>query len=257
MSMVTSCPACATTFRVRQEQLTARHGKVRCGKCDEIFDAYKTLASYPDEPLPESPAPAVAEAQGARSDEPVPVQAMLDIDDTGGATLASIGATRAAQNPRTATALRIAVALLAVALLLQLLYALRAPLATAMPSLRPLLEGMCAIAGCAVPLPRKTDALAIESSDLQVDPQRPGVIVLTAALRNRGATAVQMPALELTLTNAQDQPIARRILLPNDYLERAAEAANGLRASAEINVRIELAIGELKAAGYRLYLFYL
>jgi len=64
-----------------------------------------------------------------------------------------------------------------------------------------------------------------------------------------------MPALELTLTNAQDQPIARRIFLPKDYLERAPEA--GMRAAGEVNVRIELATGELKAAGYRLFLFYL
>ena len=257
MSMVTSCPACATTFRVQQDQLTARQGKVRCGKCDEVFDAYKTLASYPDEPLPEAPAPPPVEARRATGKEPVPVQATLDIDAPHGAALASIGAHRAAQNPRAAARLRIAVAVLSIMLLLQLVYALRVPLATAAPPVRPLLEGMCAVAGCSVPLPRRTDALAIESSDLQADAKRPGVIVLTAALRNRGATAVQMPALELTLTNAQDQPIARRILLPKDYLEPAARAADGLRGSAEINVRIELAIGDLKAAGYRLYLFYL
>ena len=256
MSMVTSCPACATTFRVQQEQLTARQGKVRCGKCDEVFDAYKTLASYPDEPLPESPAPAVAAAQSARGADPAPAQATLDIDDAEGPAVASIVDKRAARHPAASAGLRAAVALLSIMLLLQIVYALRVPLASAIPGMRPLLEDLCALVGCSVPLPKRTDALAIESSDLQIDPKRSGVIVLTAALRNRGATPVEMPALELTLTNAQDQPIARRILLPGDYLERAAEAADGLRGSAEINVRIELAIGELKAAGYRLYLFY-
>lgn len=258
MSMVTSCPACATTFRVLQEQLAARQGKVRCGKCDEVFDAYKTLASYPDEPLPEPPtATPAAEANDARNAEPVPVQATLDIDPAMDATIASIGRKRAVRNPRVDRYLRAAVALLSIVLLTQLVYAFRTSLAIAMPSLRPTLERACALAGCTVPLPKRTDALAIESSDLQLDPKRPGVIVLTAALRNRGSMLVALPALELTLTNAQDQPIARRILLPKDYLERAAEASAGMRASSEVNVRIELATSELKPAGYRLFLFYL
>ena len=258
MSMVTSCPACATTFRVQQEQLTARQGKVRCGKCDEVFDAYKTLASYPDEPLPDPQAAApAAELNSARDVEPAPVQATLDIDPATEATIATFGRNSAARNPRADRYLRAAIVVLSIVMLLQLGYALRMPLATGMPSLRPALERLCDIVGCSVPLPKRTDALAIESSDLQVDPERPGVIVLTAALRNRGPTTVQLPALELTLTNAQDQPIARRIIQPKDYLERAAEAGAGMRASSEINVRIELATTELKAAGYRLFLFYL
>ena len=255
MSMVTSCPACATTFRLQQEQLTARQGKVRCGKCDEVFDAYKTLASYPDEPLPEPP-PAV-ESGEPRIREPAPVQAMLDIDPALGPALATVAGSATTRNPRTDRRLRVAAVLLSIALLLQIAYVLRVPLATGAPSIRPALEQMCALLGCTVPLPKRTDVLAIESSDLQVDPKRPGVIVLTAALRNRGSMPVQMPALELTLTNAQDQPIARRIFLPKDYLERAPEASAGMRAAHEINVRIELATGELKAAGYRLFLFYL
>lgn len=258
MSMVTSCPACATTFRVQQEQLTARQGKVRCGRCDEVFDAYKTLASLPDVPSPEPErAVPVAEPDGARDVGPVPVQATLDIGPAADAGLSALGRERAPGNPRTGRYLRAAVVVLTIVLLLQLVYALRMPLATAMPSLRPALQQLCGMAGCSVPLPKRTDALAIESSDLQVDPKRPGVIVLTAALRNRASIPVQLPALELTLTNALDQPVARRIFMPRDYLERAAEASGGMRASSEINVRLELATGDLRAAGYRLFLFYL
>ena len=41
MSMVTSCAYCATTFGLSQEQLKARQGKVRCGQCNEVFDAFR------------------------------------------------------------------------------------------------------------------------------------------------------------------------------------------------------------------------
>ena len=37
------CPACATTFRVRTEQLRARQGRARCGHCQHAFNALETL----------------------------------------------------------------------------------------------------------------------------------------------------------------------------------------------------------------------
>ena len=40
MSMVTSCPACTTTFRVSPEQLSQRQGKVRCGKFAGLVPKY-------------------------------------------------------------------------------------------------------------------------------------------------------------------------------------------------------------------------
>ena len=77
-----------------------------------------------------------------------------------------------------------------------------------------------------------------------------------ATLRNRGPVDVARPALELTLTNVQDQTIARRIFLPGDYLPGAADASGAMPARAEVEVRLELDTADLKPAGYRLFLFY-
>src|ERR1035437_945547 len=46
MSQITRCPACQTLFRVVPDQLRISEGWVRCGQCDEIFDA--TLRLLPD-----------------------------------------------------------------------------------------------------------------------------------------------------------------------------------------------------------------
>src|SRR4051812_10548413 len=43
MSLITRCPSCATTFRVSPAQLSARGGRVRCGKCDAAFDGVANL----------------------------------------------------------------------------------------------------------------------------------------------------------------------------------------------------------------------
>lgn len=39
MSLITRCPACHTMFKVVPDQLRISEGWVRCGKCEEIFDA--------------------------------------------------------------------------------------------------------------------------------------------------------------------------------------------------------------------------
>lgn len=45
--MRTRCPACETVFRVTSEQLRQRAGKVRCGHCQFVFNAFDQLV--PDE----------------------------------------------------------------------------------------------------------------------------------------------------------------------------------------------------------------
>ncbi len=58
MKRITKCLQCSTAFRVHESQLTARQGKVRCGACGHVFDAFESLLeSMPDE-RPSSPPPA-------------------------------------------------------------------------------------------------------------------------------------------------------------------------------------------------------
>jgi predicted Zn finger-like uncharacterized protein len=256
MSMVTSCPACTTTFRVSPQQLSQRHGKVRCGKCSGVFDAFKSLATLPDEPTADLPAepPAVPPAGGAAS--AMPQQGTLDIGPSESIRMEDADARAPAQARLTRRFGLAALVVLVVLLAAQLAYAFRDRLAASWPASRPLLEGMCALTGCTVGWPKRPDLLAIEASDLQADPARANLIVLTATLRNRGSIGVARPALELTLTNAQDQMIARRIFLPRDYLPGAADASSAMPPLTEVDVRLTLDTADLRPAGYRLFLFY-
>jgi len=43
MSLATRCPACSTVFRVVQDQLRVSEGWVRCGHCQEVFNAVESL----------------------------------------------------------------------------------------------------------------------------------------------------------------------------------------------------------------------
>ncbi|MEO8631547.1 MAG: MJ0042-type zinc finger domain-containing protein, partial [Betaproteobacteria bacterium] len=55
MSMYTRCPHCETHFRVTREQLQASSGQVRCGRCQEVFDAFATLAAQLPPTPPKAP----------------------------------------------------------------------------------------------------------------------------------------------------------------------------------------------------------
>lgn len=78
MSRITRCPACVTLFKVVPDQLRISEGWVRCGQCDEVFDAsLHLLPELPEIPLQSAdPIPdVISEEAGhpvAVSDKPVP-----------------------------------------------------------------------------------------------------------------------------------------------------------------------------------------
>lgn len=57
MTGVTRCPACRTAFRVTPAQLGAHGGRVRCGRCDTVFDAWTFLAVLPEAKAPDAAEP--------------------------------------------------------------------------------------------------------------------------------------------------------------------------------------------------------
>ena len=284
ITMITTCPACRTAFRVTQEQLAAREGRVRCGKCAMIFDARETLETEPhapprgsDDPPGHHPPQAKAVAFPKSEQISVTLQAARD---TGNATLEPSGATLApapragqadtatrhetdpvfpAAEPERARRPARWVAgstLLALALMTQLAFHYRGEIALLYPEIRPVLADLCTSLGCELPLPRRAELISIESSDLEADPANPSVMVLTATLRNRAAFAQSHPSLELTLTDSQDQPLARRVLAVQDYLERSTGAEAVFPGNSELPVKVYMEAASLKATGYRLYLFF-
>ena len=309
--MITHCPSCHTHFRVHAEQLAARAGQVRCGKCNRVFDALEHLseesapAREPSaaqeyaamraltaaaEPAPESApthaADASAEAQeraiGASADigsEAMEVgagmseaampevempevasaqQASLESGAASGANAFDFGpiaaadpASRARRWPWLLGALVLLLVLLA-----QAAYHYRSAIIVLFPEAKPYAAALCETLGCDLPLPRRIELISIEASDLQADTTNPNIMVLSATLKNRAIFDQQLPLLELTLTDTQDQPLLRRVLAPQDYIGKAANTQAGFAANTEIAIKVFIEGSQVKATGYRLYLFY-
>ena len=53
MSLATRCPSCGTVFRVVQDQLKVSEGWVRCGRCNEVFNALEGLFDLDRDAPPE------------------------------------------------------------------------------------------------------------------------------------------------------------------------------------------------------------
>lgn len=149
-----------------------------------------------------------------------------------------------------------AAALLALLLAGQLAFQFRGTISLAMPSLQPALAALSGIIGSEIPLPRRADLLTIEASDLQSEPGRSSLLTLQVTLRNQARYAQAYPAIELTLTDTKDKVIARRVLLPEEYLPPATLETQSFAAASDIDVLLRLETQSIEAAGYRLYLFH-
>jgi predicted Zn finger-like uncharacterized protein len=142
---------------------------------------------------------------------------------------------------------------LAALLVLQVVHRDRDRLALAEPALRPALEGMCRLLACTLSAPRQIESLAIESSGfnrLRNDTYR-----LAFTLRSTARVPLAVPAMELTITDVQDQPIARRVLVPADF----GAATDVIPATGDLSRAVGLVIApteNARVAGYRLLAFY-
>lgn len=152
-------------------------------------------------------------------------------------------------------------------LLIQAAHYWRMEIAMRWPDTRPWLEEACRSANCTVPYPRDANLINLEASELQIDPERGNMLVLSLTVKNRAPFAQEFPAIELTLTDSQDNVVVRRILAAGEWLpelDRSASPAGALPVSTppafpagkEIAARLWIDAQDTGAVGYRVYVFY-
>ncbi len=337
--LLTICPNCAAQFKVQPEQLNVRQGRVMCGRCRQVFNAFQSLSRVEETvdlpvdhtrvPLPKSgqhapesdtpstvlavdsvalpvddpiflreepsPLPAAFSALGPLSAVPAvvaPTQSAfavseveippfhksrvekiatlrgqthhlaldapgIDLSVEGNPLLvdAQINAGTSIEEP--SRAWRFGVFLLLVCLLAQAAYAFRTTIVSSYPQLRPSFGQLCELVGCSISWGRDEAAFEIVASDLIEAPGKPGRILLTAIVVNRGKTKQDMPSLELRLTDNANQVVVSRVLHPVDYLGRAMTKDEGLVPNTDLYVNLNLEIGNRPlASGYGLRPFY-
>lgn len=345
MSLITRCPACETLFKVVPDQLRMSDGWVRCGQCDEIFDASLHLLQV----SPEEGAAAVQDEGAAVAVEhdgtdsldaaPQPFDVVLDsdplispgefpveqeqvypnpqdadsalslpesipdaclrVDDVisistdvlhGQAEVSSPDPGTDAQPAQVVDAdqderesgqrtelsevsflgdkkrgsfwykplMRATLVMLGLVLLLglagQIVVHERDRIAASEPELKPWLLAMCDLLNCTLSPWRRIESIVIDSSSftkIRGDAYR-----LNFTLNNTAATALAVPAIELTLTDSLDQPLVRRIFLPVELGVRSDTLVAGSELPASLAVAVKAGGSADRVAGYRLLAFY-
>lgn len=137
----------------------------------------------------------------------------------------------------------------------QVVFHHRDRLASQVPALQPALAAICASFQCRLGPPRRIESIAIESSAFTR--VRADAFRLSLTLSNQADIALAMPAMELTLTDLQDQPVLRRVLQP---AELGPETPSAIAARAEWSTTLTLAIAPganpARIVGYRVLAFY-
>lgn len=238
---ITHCPQCETAFKVSPQQLELAKGWVRCGRCSHVFEAalyFETPPDIPVPPLPSADAPslfraAMVPAEAAPQAKPSSAKASTDENIDVALPLGWLVAT----------------GVLVLVFLMQWVVAQRNWLAAEEPALRPMLSALCA---CEVTWPREPDAVLIESSSFTESPQ--GGYTVQLRLKNTQHHPVAMPALELSLTDLQDQVLVRRVFTAEDLSGKDhVQALRDVRST--LNFDLDDKVSQ-RVTGFRAFVFY-
>ncbi|MFG0612435.1 zinc-ribbon and DUF3426 domain-containing protein [Delftia sp. WSY_14] len=134
----------------------------------------------------------------------------------------------------------------------QVMWGQRDALAVQHPSLAPTLQTLCAMAGCELQPRRQIGDVVIGSSGFRQLP-RNGQYQWSLSLENRSDFPVAMPAVELTLTDAQDKLLLRRVIRLDQFGAPAQIEGHG---EWSVTAPVEVQGLESAVAGYRALVFY-
>ena len=232
---ITHCPNCRTAFKVREEHLLAANGWVRCGKCQNVFEAHLYFAHKTDA---NEAAPFSQEGQS--------------IDGVRPGLFTGDAATKNQMLSGVGWFWPFMSVVLALAILWQAMLWNRHWLVAEEPALRRTLEALCLPVACKVEWPQEPNSVLIENSSFSENPA--GGFNLQMRFKNIQRHPVATPWLEVTLTDVQDQVVVRRVLSIEDLdLQDHIAAMRDQRV--QFSFEVDASLRE-RIAGYRALIFY-
>ena len=242
--MFTRCPECLTVHALNASALANAAGAVCCGKCQQDFSALDHLFDYWPDTDSTAPgvitdgSPTVLGAVEAGSEN----KAAPDLDQA--------SEEQASKESDRAAWLTIIVLLLFITVS-NLAWTFREPLMSR-PEVRSFLVDIGVMEPRAIEPFRDTTRFHLVSRDMHQHPARAGVLTLSVTFVNRAGQNQPYPSIELTLTDAGNQPLARREFAPSDYLPAGTRLSAGLAPDVHVPVLIEFADPGVNAAGFEL-----
>lgn len=283
MSLKTRCPACDTVFKIVPDQLKISSGWVRCGRCAEVFDAASHAAAsdatthwpqshreinFPLENTPNNIAaqttntPAIGIITSEIDKNKKLNQAMTGEEKINLSFVKAAQSKAFWQRSSVVHSLRMTSVALLGLLFFQVVFSQRHHLSATNPSLKTGFTSICQTLGCTIEAFKNIDAFKIDSSSFQkattpaTDSAQTQSFAFKLAIKNGADLATAIPAVELTLTDANDKAVLRRVLFANDLgFNGDTLAANGDWSGA-MTLAVTPSSSMPPVTGYRVLLFY-
>lgn len=245
--MYTQCPECLTIYKIAAEVLAEGHGSARCGHCAAVFDTLRTLTEQlPGEPVQHlqqhiaGDAPPQLSVPALRPAPSLQQTSLFDPDERQrpAPRRTQAPAPRRPQTPAFAHTRHVrphtrnwpwtlGASALLLSLLAQLGYAERVALFDD-SQVRPWLDSICAQLGCRLPLRHDPARLQLLSRDIRPHPSVGNALIISATLRNDADFAQAFPAVEITMSDLDENRIAMRRFLPQEYLADSRHLTSGM-----------------------------
>ncbi|UOG90833.1 MAG: DUF3426 domain-containing protein [Candidatus Thiothrix sulfatifontis] len=189
------------------KELTAAQGLLRCGECDNIFDAMKSLSQT----LPEE-----------RRFAKLSTATAADLTDIPPRLKTGRPASRPLfqwswPKPRPSIWKAVLVSILLVLLLLQVLYNSRHWLAQ-QPLTAALTQKVCGFVGCNLTQPRDIRKIDLLSRNVYSHPNTPKVLTISASIQNEAVFPQPYPMIEVSFLDQNNKVIALRRFPPEEYV---------------------------------------
>ena len=250
--MHTRCPGCQAVHPVTAAVLAQGNGLYRCGHCRKVSNALQNLFDHwPD--ADEAP----VSAQFKQRQLPVlgsehPLETPPAGEDEEDFELPDdLLEAWGEPTSRSRRNWAIAAGAMAVVTLLNVVFVSGDAL-LAQPSIRGALQGMGLVEAPAAQTWRDLDLLHLASSEMHSHPTLDDTLVLNATIVNRADRAQPYPALQITLLDAQAQPLAARVFVPEEYLPDGAGAQTGMPPGDYLPVIMELRDPGSHAVGFEM-----
>ena len=253
MELTTHCPQCATSFLVSEDQLALAQGWVRCGVCQEVFMAQAhtvapvTHAAAVEEPLLHRPETMALDELSAPLDDPHSHVLPAAVEGPSERPQAKPAPSKAYKRWASLGA----IAILLAALGTQISVDVYRGLADAQPRLALWLQSLCAPSRCAQ---RQSSSLSIDESSLTSSGTN--TFRLQATISNRSALYLEAPFLALTLTDAADEVLARKVYAPREWMAQVGVLQSASTTPVDYWIKWDNMPAKARVAGYRLQAFY-
>lgn len=105
---------------------------------------------------------------------------------------------------------------------------------------RPILESLCPITGCALPLKKSPRRIVTVNHDVRTHPKINNALEIQLTFKNKANFTQGYPILEIIFSNPRGEVVARRQFLPDEYLTGDVQHALGIKKNQSQDIRLKI-----------------